>query len=97
MTTTRNTPPANIWETLRRLLNCNKTQLAERLDVTPRTLHRWEAGAAGDDAERRAGQLLREILQSAGCDRHAQWPLERAQIMAALDSMSEDANRYFER
>lgn len=38
----RNTTPANIWEVLRRLLDCNKRQLAERLGVTRQTLHQWE-------------------------------------------------------
>lgn len=71
----RNTTPANVWDALRRLLNCNKTQLAERLGVTARTLHRWENGEAGADAHRRAADLMQATLRAADCDMHAQWRL----------------------
>ena len=71
----RNTTPANVWDTLRRLLNCNKTQLAARLGVTARTLHRWEHGEAGAEAHRRAADLMQTTLRAADCDQHAQWRL----------------------
>jgi len=70
----RDTTPANIWEALRRLLNCNKTQLAARLGVTARTLHRWEHGEAGAVAHRRAADLLQATLRAAdNADTLAQW------------------------
>jgi len=71
--TARNTTPANVWDALRRLHNCNKTQLAARLGVTQRTLARWEAGEAGTDAHRRAADLLQATLRAAEADAHAQW------------------------
>ena len=74
MTSQRNTPPATPWEALRRLLNCNKSQLAERLGVTTRTLHRWEKGEAGADAFSRASQLMIATLRAADqADTLAQW------------------------
>lgn len=72
----RNTTPTDIWEVLRRLLNCNKAQLAERLGVDPRTLRRWEQGEAGADAYRRAADLLRATLRAANdADTLAQWTI----------------------
>lgn len=72
--TDRNTTPANIWEVLRRLHQCNKAQLAARLGVTARTLRRWEEGEAGADAYRRAADLLQATLRAAGdADTLAQW------------------------
>lgn len=70
--TDRNTTPANVWIALRRLLNCNKTQLAERLGVNPRTLHRWEHGEDSADAHRKAAQLMQSTLRAANADAHAQ-------------------------
>lgn len=76
---TKNTTPANIWDTLRRLLNCNRSELAERLGVTPRTLRRWEdddaTGSAGKTAHERAAMLLQSTLRAANCDQHAQWAI----------------------
>ena len=70
----RNTTPASPWEALRRLLNCNKAQLAERLGASPRTLRRWEEGEAGADAMRRASALLIATLRAADhSDALAQW------------------------
>lgn len=80
--TARNTPPANIWQTLRRLLNCNKQELAARLGVTARTLRNWEAAtetegdSAGKAANAAAASLLQETLRAANnSDVHAQWAL----------------------
>lgn len=78
MTTARNTTPAHIWETLMRLHNCNKSQLADRLGVTRQTLARWiadtEAGQPpGKTASQRAAQLMQATLQAARSDVHAQW------------------------
>lgn len=66
----RNAPPRHVWEALRRLLRCNRQQLAERMDVSPRTLRRWEAqteagespGRAAEDA---ASRLLIDTLRAA--------------------------------
>lgn len=72
--TGRNRPPATVWEALRRLLNCNKAQLAARLGVHPRTLRRWEDEDAGRDGIDRASQLLIASLRAAGgADALAQW------------------------
>lgn len=80
MTSPQNRAPAHIWDTLQRLLNCNKTQLATRLDVSTQTLRRWtdltEAGTSpGKDAEARAAELLQTTLRQAHSDVHAQWRL----------------------
>lgn len=70
----RNTPPANIWQTLRRLLNCNKQELAAHLGVTARTLRTWEAAAeaegssAGKAANEAAARLLSDTLRAAKSD-----------------------------
>jgi transcriptional regulator with XRE-family HTH domain len=72
---TKNTTPANIWDTLRRLHNCNKAELAARLGVTPRTLRRWEEGEAGKEAHQRASALLLASLRAAESDVHAQWAI----------------------
>ena len=76
MPDSKNSTPANIWEALRRLLNCNKSQLAQHLGVNRRTLARWEDGEAGADAFARASQLLIATLRAADeADRLAQWKL----------------------
>jgi DNA-binding transcriptional regulator YiaG len=72
----RNAPPVDIWHALQRLLNCNKTQLAAHLGVTPRTLRRWmdlsEQGEnPGATATRHASDLLRATLSAAKADTHA--------------------------
>lgn len=72
----KNTPPAHIWDALRRLLNCNSKQLAEHLGVTPRTLRTWETlteqgDAAGKTASESASNLLQAILQEARSETYA--------------------------
>ena len=67
----RNTPPRDVWEALLRLRRCNKTQLAEALEVSPRTLRRWmqltEAGEQpGAAASQAAGRLMFDTLHQAG-------------------------------
>jgi len=75
----RNTNPAHIWQALRRLLNCNRTQLAARLGVNRHTLTKWErmteAGEnPGANATRRASDLLLATLRAAeDADALAQW------------------------
>lgn len=73
--TERNAPPATIWEALRRLRACNKSQLADALGVHRHTLKRWEAATeAGDNpghaAEDAARLLLLETLAAAGIEAH---------------------------
>lgn len=85
MTKVKNAAPAHIWETLQRLLNCNKMQLAQRLGIHPETLRRWiieeEAGRSpGKDAEARAAQLLQATLEQAGSAIHAQWRINWSAI-----------------
>lgn len=76
MTAPRNTAPKGVWETLRRLLQCNKQQLAERLGVSDTTLRAWEradeTGSAGKTAHERAALLMQATLRAAGADMHAQ-------------------------
>lgn len=67
----KNTTPATIWQALRRLLNCNRTQLAARLGITPRTLHNWEHSTdegeqLTDRARDAAAELLTASLRAAG-------------------------------
>lgn len=84
MTTDRKSP-AHIWEALRRLRACNKTELAADLGITRQTLNRWtretEAGnSPGKDAEQRASALLIATLRAANADVHAQWSINWHQI-----------------
>lgn len=74
--TDRNRPPQNVYDALRRLLRCNKAELAARLGVSARTLRRWEdLEAAGDhpgtDAAARLAQLLQATLRAANADTYA--------------------------
>lgn len=81
--TERDNTPRHIWDTLRRLLRCNKQQLAARLGVSRHTLARWEdATEAGEPpgthAEAAARELLIATLRAAnGADAYAS-PRERA-------------------
>jgi len=70
MSAAKNTTPATIWEAMRRLLNCNKQQLAERLGVTRQTLRMWEEMTGrgepiSDNARRAAAELLTATLRAA--------------------------------
>lgn len=78
MTNGRNTHPVNVWEALRRLLNCNKQDLAERLDVTRKTLRTWESDTEegkepSSNARRAISELLITTLNAAKADQYAQW------------------------
>ena len=69
--TSKNTPPANVWEALRRLLNCNKQQLAARMGITRQTLRIWEDMTRNGEpiegnARRAAHELLTATLRAAG-------------------------------
>jgi DNA-binding transcriptional regulator YiaG len=68
--TDKNTTPATVWEVLRRLLKCNKQQLAARLGVTRQTLRIWEEMTGrgepiSDNARRAATELLTATLRAA--------------------------------
>jgi DNA-binding transcriptional regulator YiaG len=68
--TEKNTTPATVWEVLRRLLKCNKQQLAARLGVTRQTLRMWEDATErgepiSDNARRAAAELLTATLRAA--------------------------------
>jgi len=72
----RNTTPPTVYDALRRLLRCNKAELAARLGVSARTLRRWEElDAAGEhpgtDAAARLAQLLQATLRAANADAYA--------------------------
>lgn len=67
----KNTTPATVWEVLRRLLQCNKQQLAARLGVSRQTLREWENLTGNGDqiegnARRAAAELLTATLRAAG-------------------------------
>lgn len=66
--TERNTTPANIWDALRRLHNCNRQQLAARLGVSRATLHRWETEGAGQAGSEKAARLMQATLRAADAD-----------------------------
>ena len=66
MSARRNAPPLNEWELLRRLYNCNKKDLAERLGVSAMTLRRYEAATeAGEALNSTARGRVRELLRAA--------------------------------
>ena len=64
----RNTPPTDAFEVLKRLHNCNWSQLAERLGVTPQTLRQWRAGDGGKNAAMRMQHLMEASLRAADAD-----------------------------
>ena len=62
----RNTFPTDQYDLLQRALQCNKTQLAEHLKVTPKTLRGWrEEGKGGANAAARVAQLWATILKES--------------------------------
>jgi DNA-binding XRE family transcriptional regulator len=67
-TTRRNAPPANLLEALRRLLDCNRNELAARLGVSRQTLHRWERGQIPGPGRARVAELMRATLAAAQAD-----------------------------
>jgi DNA-binding XRE family transcriptional regulator len=72
----RNRPPANEFEMLRRMLLCNKAQLAARIGVTPQTLWNWEqitaaGGRQSENTRRAVAELLRTTLRASnGADEY---------------------------
>ena len=62
----RDTPPATVWEALRRLLACNKQELAARLGVSRHTLQRWERDEPTETGPARVAALMQETLAAAG-------------------------------
>ena len=62
----RNTPPATVWEALRRLLGCNRQELAARLGVSRHTLQRWERGEPTQAGAQRVADLMQQTLAAAG-------------------------------
>lgn len=77
--TQKNTAPATIWEALRRLRACNKSQLAKSLGVDRSTLRLWELATEagknpGTAAHAKASALLIATLRAANdADALAQW------------------------
>lgn len=67
-TTRRNAPPANALEALRRLLDCNRNELAAWLGVSRQTLHRWERGQIPGPGRARVADLMRATLAAAQAD-----------------------------
>lgn len=66
--TERNTAPADRYELLKRVYACNWSQLAERLDVSPRTLRHWRDHGPGEAGETRTRRALEVALRQSGLD-----------------------------
>lgn len=66
--TERNTPPADAFDVLRRLYNCNWNQLAARLGVTPQTLREWRKDSPGKNGCMRMADLCQTALRTAEAD-----------------------------
>lgn len=66
--TERNTTPENVFEVLKRLHNCNWSQLAERLGVTPKTLKVWRTQGAGAKGSEKMQLLMEATLRAANSD-----------------------------
>lgn len=58
----RNRPPKDIFEALQRLLACNKTELAARLGVTPRTVQRWKNEGEASDPDSKAAEITARLM-----------------------------------
>jgi DNA-binding transcriptional regulator YiaG len=67
-TTRRSAPPANVFEALRRLLGCNRQELAARLGISRHTLQRWERGQIPGPGRARVAELMRATLAAAQAD-----------------------------
>lgn len=66
--TTKNTAPADQYEVLRRLYNCNWSQLADRLGVTPQTLRQWRKDGAGKTGSEKQAKLTTAAFMAADCE-----------------------------
>jgi hypothetical protein len=64
----RNTHPDDIYEILRRMLNCNWKELAEQLEVSPLTLRKWRKEGAGANGTERLHNLFHQIICRAECE-----------------------------
>lgn len=64
----RNTPPGDAFEVLRRLYNCNWSQLAARLGVSARTLRNWRENGPGEGGKARLQLATEAALRSAGAE-----------------------------
>lgn len=67
-TTRRTAPPANVFEALRRLLGCNRQELAARLGISRHTLQRWERSQIPGPGRARVAALMRATLAAAQAD-----------------------------
>jgi len=65
---TRDSYPEDQYDLLQRALNCNKTQLAARLGVSPKTLKSWRDHGGGANAAARVAQLWGVILRRSGTE-----------------------------
>lgn len=64
----RNTTPANAFEVLRRLHNCNWSDLANRLGITTQTLRRWRDEGPGPSGAARMALLCQATLTASQSD-----------------------------
>lgn len=65
---TRNTPPEDTFEALRRLYNCNWSQLAARIGITDRTLRNWRENGPGENGAIRLELALEAALRASGTE-----------------------------
>jgi len=64
----RNTIPKDHFDVLKRLLDCNWQDLAERLGVTPQTLKNWRDNGTGTNGAMRCQDLMTATLRASGSD-----------------------------
>lgn len=64
----RDTLPADVFDLLKRLLNCNWAQLAARLGVTPQTLKRWRTDGLGANGAEKCQLLMHSIMMASNTD-----------------------------
>ncbi len=85
-TSGRNRPPVDVWEALRRLLNCNRQQLASHLGVSRHTLQRWEKAGRSEAAAATLANLLEATLRAADAARPAMRNAETARSPEGIAS-----------
>jgi len=63
-----NSFPSDVYDLLKRALDCNEKQLAAHLGIHPNTLKRWKDGEGGKNAAARISKLWGVILRNSGTE-----------------------------